>query len=197
MKLIKVSDEEYDQLMKISHELNTQDNRVTADPIWIIFDKQKIPTSDEYSDNYYWYDSVNHCKLTEEQIKKLLKDKEDDFTKRYREIKRNQFKDHESIMSKMGYERVFYIEVDTRPKGMFLTEKACKAWQQQNKHHLSDRAYDFVESLWRNPEMQLIRKILLTLKKRRKKFMSIKELIRKILLTLKKRIKNFVSMKKE
>lgn len=173
MKQIEVSDKEYEQLMAISHELNTQDNQGTVDPIWIIFDKQKIPTSSDYSEKFYWYDSVNHGELTEEELKTLLKDKKDEFTMEYRKLENeskelfpNKVECHSRVMERMGYEQIFYIEVDTKPKGIFLTEKACKAWQRQNKHHLSNRAYDFVESLWRNPEMQLLRKILLTLKKR-------------------------------
>lgn len=181
-KLIEVSEKEYKQLMEICHELTTQDNRGTTDPIWTIFDLQKVSTSSNYSEKFYWYDSVNHGELTEGEVKALLKDKKDEFTMEYRKLEKeskeffpNKVECQTRVMERMGFDKVFYIEAATRPKGIFFTEKACKAWQRQNKHHLSDRAYDFVDSLWRNPEMQLIRKILLTIKKRVKNFTSVKE----------------------
>lgn len=173
MKEIKVSDEECRQLMQISHELNTQDNLATADPIWAIFDKQKIPTTFDYSDKYYWYNSVDDWKISEREVKEMLQDAKDEFTKQYKQTKKKldrmyttKMERHKEILSSMGFEQIFYIEVPTKPQGIFFTAKACRQWRKQNGHHLSDQAYNFVLSLWRNPEMQLIRKILLTLKDR-------------------------------
>jgi len=173
MKLIQVSDEEYKQLMEIARELNTQDNCGTADPFWFLFDKQKLPTSSTYSDKYLWHNS--DWEASEEEVQELLKDKKDDFTKEYRKLEKeskefyphtDEVDLHRRVMERMGYEQVFYTEVATCPKGVFFTEKACKAWAKANRHHLSSQAYNFVASLWRNAEMQLIRKILLTLEER-------------------------------
>jgi hypothetical protein len=57
MKTIEVTDEQYEALKEMQNELNTQDNRHTRDPMYVIMDTHKVPTSSDYSDDYEWFNS--------------------------------------------------------------------------------------------------------------------------------------------
>lgn len=57
MKTITVTDEQYEALKEMQQELGAQDTRSTRDPIYVILDEHTVPTSEDYSEEYEWYDS--------------------------------------------------------------------------------------------------------------------------------------------
>ena len=44
----------------LQHELKTQDNRITANPIFIVFVKERVPTDSDYSDDSCYYGGVDY-----------------------------------------------------------------------------------------------------------------------------------------
>jgi hypothetical protein len=75
---IQISDEIYDELIRISNELKTQDNRATASPYYYTIRESKtIPTSQDYSDKYIWYadydgDEIDYDLSNINEFKKYL-----------------------------------------------------------------------------------------------------------------------------
>ena len=58
-----------EKLEQIAHEINTQDNRITADPLFCVFEKEQIWGVDlDYTDTWEWCNSGGecHCKPGEE-----------------------------------------------------------------------------------------------------------------------------------
>lgn len=43
-------------LLEMSTQLNTQDNRITAHPIWLVCYDKEYPTSEDHADHYEWAD---------------------------------------------------------------------------------------------------------------------------------------------
>jgi len=132
-----------EQLKEIANELQTQDNRATADPLFCVFEKEQICGMDpDYTDTYEWvldYDSetigdaddlMRECELTEEQA-----ENDDRFRKGY------------------------YIERDRFVNAHF-TEKAALEHIRINGHNLR-KPFVYVTSLFRCNEMVGIRNALL------------------------------------
>jgi len=46
-------------LLEMSKQINTQDNRITADPLWMVCYDKEYPTSEDYGDHYEWVDCNN------------------------------------------------------------------------------------------------------------------------------------------
>jgi hypothetical protein len=59
-----------------------------------------------------------------------------------------------------------YTYTDDTLVNVFFTEKACKKWLSENWYHIQGKERIFIDSLWRNGEMQLIRNILWSLPQR-------------------------------
>ena len=56
MKNLKVTDEQYEMLKNICHERKTQNNRSTADPLWIVETQDSRASADGFDDiDFYTY----------------------------------------------------------------------------------------------------------------------------------------------
>ena len=151
-------------LKEIQKNMREQDNRITAHPIFVVYDWEKIPANPlwvdefEYADTYDEYsaigntkeDLINFAKEIELSLpdKEKLKDMEaDDLFNYLLEI-------HDSLIKNHYIEKRVFVNV-------FFTEASAERFIKQNKHHYSDKVHIFVNSLWRNPEMQHVRELLL------------------------------------
>lgn len=123
-------------IKSIAHEINTQDNRITADPIFCVYEKDHIPygISSDYSDSFEWYDPKdgNRSSIKDTVTKEFAK--------------------------RMGYEKVYYIDVDKFINAHF-TERAAKEHIRINGHNLN-KPFIYVSSLFRCGEMISIRNFL-------------------------------------
>ena len=125
---------EQEQLNKIGNEIRTQDNRITADPLFCVFEKQQICGMDgDYSSFYEWYNSDNDDVMDA-----------DDMT--------------EDEAEEKGYRAVYSIEIDRFVNAHF-TEKAADHFIKINRHNLR-KPFTYVTSLWRCAEMIDIRNYL-------------------------------------
>jgi len=48
-----------DFLIEMSKQINTQDNRITADPLWMVCYDKEYPTSEDYGEYYQLLDCEN------------------------------------------------------------------------------------------------------------------------------------------
>lgn len=122
-----------EKLTEIANELQTQNNRITADPLFCVFEKERIFGIDpNYSDLFEWLDcsgdSVYAAGLTEDEAEER------------------------------GFHKVHYIYRDRFVNAHF-TEKAAKEHIKINGHNL-ESPFIYVTSLWCCEEMKAIRNAL-------------------------------------
>lgn len=118
---------------KLKQELKNQDNLSTADPIFVVYDWEKIyGICSDYSDDYKW----------------LLDGEEDDLEEM-----------SEEEAEEKGYEKIYYKKV-RKFISAFFTRKSAQEFIDKNAYHWN-KPHIYVESLWRNYEMQEIRNYFL------------------------------------
>jgi len=148
---------------EIKERLKTQNNRATADPIFIVYDWERIPTSSDYSDKSMFCDSEGKIAENREELISFLKDndccsempdgiedKDDDDLIKW--IKEN---------GKDDVDKTYYIEKKVFIN-VFFTEKSADDFIAQNHYHYTKQVHTYVNCLWRNPEMQFIREMIMS-----------------------------------
>jgi len=149
-------------LDEIKKRLNTQDNRITADPIFVVYDWDRIPTSSDYSDYFMFVDDEGQIADTQEEFIDFLKENDFKlpFTDELKEMSTDRLLDW--LCEEQGYEhfrKVYYIKKRTFIN-VFFTEESANDFIKQNHYHYSKEVHIYVNCLWRNPEMQFIRNSL-------------------------------------
>ena len=157
-------------LEKIAEEIRTQDNRATADPIFILFDRQKMPTDSHYSDEYIYIDVGNDNHEIDGNRQALLDYVKDEYESMvYYPInvqKKDDLEDlsEDELLEMMQRDRQHFDKVYTKTidifKQAFFTSKSAHEYLESNKHHFKD-PFIYCDSLWRNYEMQAIREALM------------------------------------
>ena len=157
-------------LGKIAEEIRTQDNRATADPIFILFDRQKIPTDYHYSDEYIYIDSGNDNYEIEGNRQALLEYVKDEYGSLVycpENIKKKEDLENlteDDLLDLMQHDREHFDKVYTKTidvfKQAFFTDKSAQEYLEANRHHFKD-PYIYCDSLYRNYEMQAIRNALM------------------------------------
>ena len=123
-----------EQLKEIASELQTQDNRVTADPLFCVFEKERIYGMDSnYTDTWDWCNSGQQCSCD-----LLLRDMCESASDECR--------------------KVYYVDRDRFVNAHF-TEKAALHFIKTNSHNLN-QPFTYVTSLFRCYEMIGIRDAL-------------------------------------
>jgi hypothetical protein len=149
MKTIQITDEEYDFLVKLKHELNTQDNRITANPIFLVQEETKEIGHEEFgcTDGYDIVEQVTGDYSTYETKCEAYRD-----------------------LLEMGHGkediRDEVVEVPYRIRWETIqccfTEKGAQSFIDIDKHnHKKLRIY--VDGLYRNKEMITLRNLLFNL----------------------------------
>jgi hypothetical protein len=150
-------------LEKIAEEIRTQDNLATQHPIFILFDKERLPTDSNYSDEYIYLDVENDAYEIEGNKDALAKFVKDEFP--------------DTDVDKMDEDQLFDFMVDIRKKDAcqfekvyvkkidvfkqaFFTSKSAHEFMQANSHHFNE-PYIYCDTLYRNYEMQAIREALM------------------------------------
>lgn len=149
---IEVTNEELEQLTSTISNLKTQDNSHTRDPVFIVYQKRPMAINEVFSPDiegetwevYKPRDNWDEAWYTEEELIEYLKE-EDSYNEEEFEIY-----DYESAT--VGHMRIFV--------GCFFTREAAQQHIDSNYYHYNE-PFIYVESFWRNPEMETIRNILL------------------------------------
>lgn len=130
------------ELYKIGELIRTQDNRITDQPMFVVFQKREIIGSDEHSPSricWVW-DGEEVSELRAKRLEALYQDGRDT----------------------RGYDRYAMQEVDEFVTACF-TEHGCKDYLRQNGHNLR-LPYIYACGSFRNNEYQLVRNWLAGIK---------------------------------
>jgi hypothetical protein len=175
---IQITNEEYEMLKEMRHLLKTQDNRITANPIYGIMKKVKVWGKDSsYADEYEWY---HDCETyNDEDIKECLLDELDSFTEWYsaeyddvteEEAEKIIQEADQSILADfakdyLGFEKVYYtIEEEIHHNSFSLFEADAYTHLATNGHNIGGgKKYTYVFSNFRTPRMNKLRKFLLSM----------------------------------
>jgi hypothetical protein len=122
---------------EIAHHLRTQDNRITALPIFLVQQKRRRPVPEGYSDEGEWYDSENCFTITDPEEVALIETEEKEGTLHDR------------------YQWIWYVDDWVFATACF-TEEGAKAYIRINGHNLREPRI-YVESGYRNEEWETIR----------------------------------------
>jgi hypothetical protein len=137
------------ELDALRTELRTQDNACTAEPIFLVYDKQRIYGLDsDYAEHYCWLypdRGDGRSEVTDSQMVARLNHLE------------SLGKDPE--IAGVEYARIGYVDVD-RFITCCLTRKAAKRFIAANSHRLR-KPFVYVESLDRNDELIALRNHLM------------------------------------
>ncbi|WP_138438535.1 hypothetical protein [Marinobacter alexandrii] len=142
-------------MQAISENLHTQDNRITADPLFVVFQKTLIVVAEGYDhDRIVWVDDEGHeaDEVTESQLNALRSD-----------IYGTCFMEDEIELGadeREEWRRFAIKEVDQFVTACF-TEDGAEAYLKINGHNLN-RPFIYVTSLFRNEEMKELRNWLLS-----------------------------------
>lgn len=132
--------------------MRTQDNRITADPIFMVRQRKRIYGMDQdyAGDDYVWSDKeANELIVYSDEELDAWIEKENTVG----------FQDEKCKWSRDDFEKIFYVDVweDVQP---FFTEVAANQYIVANRHNLTD-PHVYVKCAYRNWEWQLLREFLM------------------------------------
>lgn len=144
-------------LDELKQKLNNQDNRATANPIFIVYDWERVPSCNDYTDKFMFVDDEGQIADTREDLIEWLNDLDVNVPDSYKELDDKDL--IEVIHDELGYdmvEKVYYIKKRIFIN-VFFTEESAKSFIKQNHYHYTKEVHIYINCLWRNPEMQYIR----------------------------------------
>lgn len=138
--LIEIPDDMFEQLSNIGKEIATQNNRCTARPYiyQIQKDVRTYGFDSDYADEFVY--------VHEEDFEDMV-DPKDTLPEDFNEDK---------------YYKVYYKDT-VEYTNFFFTEKACRQHIEENQHHYKKPTRDYITGAWRNPEMDIVVKLLMLL----------------------------------
>ena len=160
MKTIKVTNKMYNSLMELSKEINNQNHLHTAMPYLFQVETEIQVAAYEGCGETIWVNEEGETLSSDEEIVKYVSDwiydngsdtivedmDMDDFTDFMQEIIDESW-------------RTVNVSVEKVYKNAFFTSKGCKEHIASNEHHYNNpRA--FLNHAFRNPEMELVYKLL-------------------------------------
>ena len=144
-KLRQERDALISQLRPIGGRLITQDGRMTADPLFCVFEKREVVANEEFDYDYIsWTDAESDYQEVEGEKRERL----EALYKGYRHIPER-------------YQRCAIKEFDSFVTACF-TEQGCKDFLAIQGHNLR-KPFTYVTSLFRNEEMKTLRAMMMGL----------------------------------
>lgn len=164
---ININENELRAAKELAIRLKTQDNRATALPIiFLLQDVEEFRSFDDCGGEYLLFGDESGCEFRgaseEEIIQKILEfrkqdiDEEDDSE----DFKKKCSNLEDEIRDEVEAGTIYAINLKYITKRIFLTEQAANNHLKSNAHHYSDKARIYVDHCWRDPEMELVYKIL-------------------------------------
>lgn len=132
-----------DHMLTLGQRIATQNNRATADPIFVVQERRRLYGLDpDYCDNVVWIDQCNDsAEATPGEHAKLEADYED------------------SGIEPLRWARTGYID-QWHFVTACLTEQGAKEYLKDNGHNLRGETRIYAESCYRNAEMISVRRFL-------------------------------------
>ncbi len=169
MKTIQISDEDYEFLGELQHELNTQTNDGNADPVyWGVMETREVGVPDGCGDAriYLGDGGTETLEGAVAYIAEYLVDDED--MEAWNEVdKTNIDAIVEFCREKLGMSEVRIVDVTkkseiSRYTGAFLTKRACKQYIDRYGYN-HDNPHTYAMTAYRNFEFERLLKILKTM----------------------------------
>ena len=168
MRQIEVSQEDYDFLKELQHELNTQTNDGNADPVyWGVMEHKKEAAPEGCGDPII-YMGDGATMTTEEAVQYVdenIHDYEEETQEKWKDIDKNWMDEVvDFIHDEMGVNecRVVWEEEKSfisRDTGAFLTKRACKEYIEKC-HYNHSKPHTYAMTAYRNFELERLLKIL-------------------------------------
>jgi hypothetical protein len=129
-------------LADVGEQIRTQDNQCTSDPLFVVQEQRRILGIDsDYSEDYVWLHEYDHEYEAEEAEAVELDERWD------------------AGLPCSGWDKIHFIEL-WQSVTVCFTARAAEAYIEANRHNLRNpRVY--VDSAYRNAEIQAIRKFLM------------------------------------
>ena len=127
------------RLAEMGRNVNTQDNRITSDPIFLVQEKRRFLGDADADDSYVWYN--RHWDQVDAELAAQLDQWEE-----------------ENSGDLTGYTKYYYREVYVTVQP-FFTEAEAQRYIDSNAHRMSEPRI-YVDSAYRNREWQTIREFL-------------------------------------
>lgn len=144
---ITKQDIEAELLRTMCANLKTQDNAITRDPMFVVFEKQLIAgVGDGFADDWLWVtaDDGEHTEATSEMAFILDQLRDDG---------------EPLVIGSRAYEKLGIKHVD-KFCAAFLTRKGAEDYLAVNQHNLT-QPFIYVEAMYRNAEMIAVRNFFL------------------------------------
>lgn len=168
---IEISKEDLEFLKDLQHELNTQDNDGTADPLyWGVLEEKEEYVPEGCGEPRISHDDGSWT--LEEAVKsvnEVINEYDQDTQDEWKDIWKDNAEDVSYFMRetlKWDFCDVYYVEkVDriSNYSGAFLTKRACKQHIEKNHYHY-DNPRTYAMCAYRNYELERLLKILKTIK---------------------------------
>lgn len=164
---IDIPDDLYNEIIRISKDLKTQDSRWTADPFFYqVMTYKEFPTSSDYSSNsdyinqdgwkITWYDFHNNKDDFQKYLEEQWYDNDDiaeyliEYTK-----KEDDYELEEWFEEEFNIRYVYYLK-EEHFDNAFLTESAIKEHISNNRHNYPNEVYDYLSYAYRNSELKAV-----------------------------------------
>jgi hypothetical protein len=169
MKIIQISDEDYEFLKDLQHELNTQTNDGNADPVyWGVMETCEVGVPDGCGDEriYLGDGGTETLEGAVAYVGSYVVDDED--MEAWNDVDKTNIDDVVTFCrEKLGMPEVRVVDVEkkseiSRLTGAFLTKRACQEYiERYGYNHESPRTYAM--TAYRNFEFERLLKILKTM----------------------------------
>lgn len=169
MKIIQISDEDYEFLKDLQHELNTQTNDGNADPVyWGVMETREVGVPDGCGDEriYLGDGGTETLEGAVAYVGSYLVDDED--MEAWNEVDKTNIDDVVTFCrEKLGMPEVRVVDVEkkseiSRQTGAFLTKRACQQYiDRYGYNHAQPRTYAM--TAYRNFEFERLLKFLKTM----------------------------------
>ena len=154
-------------LIELSEQLNTQDNRMTADPIFAVCYDKKLPTDEDHAEGYEWFDPEDADVIgDDDDLITYLKEHHSDFVKDHCDecelyIEELTVDDLEYYDLPAGIRKEFYLKEQTFVKAS-LTEVGAQQFIDRKQHDYPP-LYIYAYSMCFQWQMIELRKWLMSL----------------------------------
>lgn len=147
---------------ELAIRLKTQDNKSTALPIcFLLQDVEERRAFDSGEFVLFWDNCGKEWRGENEDdiIRQIFNSRKEDINCEIDDYDKAEDDLLEEIKEEVE-ENCYEMNYEFVAKRFFLTEEAAKNHLNANRHHYSDKARIYVDHCWRDPEMELVYKIL-------------------------------------
>jgi len=146
-------------IKELKHELENQNNRATENPLYVVYEYQKLPTESSYSNEWEYADEEDGYHSIGDTYEELINYVKVNYPDYYEEVvNKFDYGEQDYIIedcilnnSKIPIKKFYYFEIKKFVTACF-TEKSAEEFIENNKHNLT-KPFVYVETLNRNQEM--------------------------------------------